>query len=163
MAAALFDSYLQEKANRWAIAFQQKRGGDLDALQSAASFGAMKKCETYNPNSGATLTTWCYWGAFDYMFRELKKYRKQRKREVTNTSREGIEEEPMEWFNQVLDQLSDDAEVIVSLLMEQPSYWTFIRQEGMAIREQLRESLRQRGWVNYRITNTFREIKQAIN
>lgn len=165
--------------------YHSSTGLDFDDLFSAASLAYVRAMTTFDESKGASLNTWI-WRAMENQLRnELKSVRKHRS--VSATIASIAEESSIGWpqgalefkavleyehdvdqmdpetlysFKERLDQLSDRARELCTMIFENPG--DFLGETRKEAKHTLKVTLREKGWSHSQIWDCFREVKQFV-
>lgn len=162
-------------SNAWK--FWKIHGGDLDDLIAEANLIFVDACDSYDPGRGAQLGTWI---SFRIKKRLISYMRKKGSGYGSHTSIDDHFEIPCTLLDyrgnnfsvmELLDEMEHDTWIVLELFFETPrNILVKIRNKHnridhvqAALRNRLRNRLRQMGWTRRRIEGAFDKIKNVIN
>lgn len=138
----------------------------FDELLSTANVAYLKACETFNPEKGlfSTYLTWKLRG-------ELNNHKKMISTVTVENSDDFQSENTtaldLSIFEQTIDNLSEEAQIIVNIVLETPIELIKIAENMWGnckiTIHSIKTYLRKKGWEYKKIINAIDEIKEALN
>ncbi len=153
--------------------FRRRYGGDFNELVARGNELFMRSYRKYNPEDGS-FTTYLWLRVWGGLMDDLRgKLRKERRLTEVNHPLENVAQlEPSDWdVPTFLKGLSGDAKVVVMLTLTAPKdiphammMKSVERCNGKpsAYRTHIKEYLLDMGWTFGRITESFKEVGQAL-
>ena len=136
----------------------------FDELVAEGYWGILQWVPRYEPEK-CSIDTWVYKSAWDVMKDFCRDPRRHRHIFVDPTTSEytGIAKE--NWFTSFLWELSEDASILATTVVESPTELEHVIRETARItsRRALKEyMLKKYGWSRTRINNALREISECL-
>jgi hypothetical protein len=163
---AMTETYLDVKddINRTVLQIYAKYGrviGSVDDLLADANLLFVQAYDRFDRNRGASFSTWVrgfVWrGLTELVRRRVNKNRLAKK----IVHREVYIHHEFD-FVDLLDSLSDDAKHVIKLVVQTPKELMEIMSQGQPARKCLVSYLKEVGWNQSRISETFSEIGSAL-
>lgn len=150
--------------------FQKRYGGDFEELQSHAHLLFMDAWKKHN-RERASFPTWCryrvWYGLLDVLRTKMQKDNRHKQVPLSPDATA-----PRPWLREFLADLSNDAKMIVMLVLDTPKDIELnMRRRRRLYKEEkdrartrraVREFLRDIGWTKDQVRTAFTEIKEAL-
>lgn len=159
---------VQRMVSKLAWTFTDRRKRDQDECLAVANLGYAKAYSTFDPARGISFTTYCY----ACVRNELRGYRGRQAEQYTNEKQvESLDRSQARGqrhvFDRVRSELSDDARLVVEMVITTPSELLGMFRSGKASparkRQQLWARIREElGWNLRRTVEAFDEIREAV-
>jgi len=141
-------------------------GGNFDDVLSDANSAFLEAYESWEPGQ-SSFTSWLRHRIFSTAVNNLRHQCREQGR------REHVEESDIPDYNrstwnvrQVLEELTEDAALVVKLTLETPAELEAIAQakggQPRNLRSSLRQYLAEMGWTAYRIAESFNEVRRVL-
>ena len=144
--------------------FQRRFGGDFYELLSEANMAYLLALQSYRKDGGASFSTWTQTKVWYRLMDWLRGKMRQRRTEALD---EDMFERKSEFsFEDFVAGLSPDARLVMRLTINTPTEILCVAVEmggePRNFKEATREFLRELGWANSRILESFEEIRKAL-
>ena len=131
-----------------------------DEALSVVDMAFIESFQSYDPDKGASFSTWFHWIAQKRLLTLLEK-------EIETISIEVDVVDPCSsHFLDFVDELSEDARIVVELVLETPKELLRLIQDKWHPRRKTRDNLRQYlvrlGWSIDRVRESFGEIRRVL-
>lgn len=148
---------------------RRSHGGNLDEIESDANFAFMRACRTFDPSKGFRFSTWL-WHQLRYgLIGTSQAAAKEGSRPHSDEDPDTVEAgEPGFDLGRLQFEVSEDAALILGLVASPPPDLRMDVRENdkrltpLAWKKALTEYLKDIGWAGHRITESFAEIKEAL-
>lgn len=146
---------------------REQHGGHVDDYVSAGNEGFVDAYATYDADKGACFSTWVYWKIKGAITHEA---RQNAMEQHTVNAGENIDldiftEKTHFDFGRFVDDLNYDARVVAKMLIESPNEISDIlhhKDIDSAVRNGLCRRLKAFGWSVARVSESFSEIREAL-
>jgi hypothetical protein len=157
---------LQNDLNALAFCFTRRYGGEYEENRSEANVGFMISYHEHDP-AIAPFVPWCKWKTWKHLQEQHRKIAYRRGiTKMEQHEEEFAKDEPRFRLVDFIDELSEDARQVVSLVFDTPKGLVPIIQskgnEPRNLRSVLRDYLKGIGWSAKQITDSFSEIERAL-
>jgi len=141
-------------------------GGNFDDVLSDANSAFLEAYESWEPEQ-SSFTSWLRHRIFSTAVNNLRqRCREQGRRERVEDSDIPERNQPAWNVRQVLEELTEDAALVVRLVVETPAELEAVVQAKGGQPRNLRSSLRQyladAGWTACRIAESFNEVRKVL-
>lgn len=138
---------------------------EKEEAESVAHLAAVNAYYSYDPDRG-TIETWIA-NHVRYAMQEMIRSRAQQKKYTTVSESTPDRRKPTFKLKELMEGVSQDAKRMIWLTLARPttvelSIMMMGGENIINIRRAVKEVLRESGWTWKRITETFREIKEAL-
>jgi DNA-directed RNA polymerase specialized sigma24 family protein len=141
----------------------RRYGGDWEDYASAANGAFMDAFTSYDASQGTAFSTWLYWKIKGAVLHEIRKSTDQLHREDVDVNT--VSCRCHFDFDEFVSELSYDARTVVTMIVESPlEVYNLLHHKdiGSVLRGGLQHQLGSIGWSVARMSESFSEIRKAL-